>query len=624
MEIEVDVFETQPLRVEVDVIEIRYRDMGESSLTPDSVDQVFNAFDRVPISETDFLVGKGKRLFSWASIKQMFAPVNHGHSYNSLSDRPIIPSIAGLASQIWTSAGFVAQVPGKSLLSNDEIARLGGLGNYNDTELRQMIANRVIKEIGKSLLDDTEIARLLGLHNYDDSAVVAELAKKINRDETLSATEIQLLITNLVDSSPEALNTLRELSNALNDDPHFATTVMTKIGEKVTAIAGKSLLLDTEIERLSHLVNYDDAALRLLIGEKVTAVTGKSLILDTEIERLSHLANYDDTAIRQLISGLKASDIAETTTRMWLTNLLKDQYDAAVSASHIHANQSILDQITQGVFDGWSGKLAATKAAIEGLLTGNITTHSHTAANTSTTKGNTQSDIDTLFLLDSREYQNRRGVIEIVDNLRTTTALQPSFRQALSGGTAVARGDGLIVITCSNTANSGFRFDLLQNVPSVPHSFYNQYDFVFSITDLTNIYLKGGFMSNVITDEIRPCFNFKITSGGNIVTQTYLNALNTNQLVVPGTSTPFTTLVAGTVYHIRIKPTSSSITFEVYNTTGVLIANYVATTQIPVGGGSANMFGTLMIDTAGVTAREIVRMYHHTGKLNAYSYGALT
>lgn len=234
-----------------------------------------------------------------------------------------------------------------------------------------------------------------------------------------------------------------------------------------------------------------------------------------------------------------------------------------------------------------------------------------------------QSDITALYLLDSREYQSRRGVIEIVDNLRTTTALQPSFRQALSSGTAVARGDGLIVISCSTTANSGFRFDLLQNVPSVPHSFYNQYDFVFSITDLTNIYLKGGFMSNVITDEIRPCFNFKITAGGNIVTQTYLNAINTNQLVVPGTSTPFTTLVAGTVYHIRIKPTASSITFEVYNTAGVLIANYLATTQIPTGGGSANMFGTLMMDTVGVTAREIVRMYHHTGKLNAYNYGAL-
>lgn len=39
-------------------------------------------------------------------------------------------------------------------------------------------------------------------------------------------------VAGLVDAAPEALNTLKELSTALGDDPNFATTVATQIGQK--------------------------------------------------------------------------------------------------------------------------------------------------------------------------------------------------------------------------------------------------------------------------------------------------------------------------------------------------------------------------------------------------------
>ena len=40
-------------------------------------------------------------------------------------------------------------------------------------------------------------------------------------------------INNLVDSSPDALNTLNELAAALNDDANFSTTVTNSIATKV-------------------------------------------------------------------------------------------------------------------------------------------------------------------------------------------------------------------------------------------------------------------------------------------------------------------------------------------------------------------------------------------------------
>ena len=44
--------------------------------------------------------------------------------------------------------------------------------------------------------------------------------------------EVDTKVAGLVDSAPEALNTLNELAAALGDDPNFATTISTEIGKK--------------------------------------------------------------------------------------------------------------------------------------------------------------------------------------------------------------------------------------------------------------------------------------------------------------------------------------------------------------------------------------------------------
>ena len=45
----------------------------------------------------------------------------------------------------------------------------------------------------------------------------------------------------MIDSAPDTLNTLNELAAALGDDPNFATTISTQIGNKVDKIDGKGL-----------------------------------------------------------------------------------------------------------------------------------------------------------------------------------------------------------------------------------------------------------------------------------------------------------------------------------------------------------------------------------------------
>lgn len=62
-------------------------------------------------------------------------------------------------------------------------------------------------------------------------------------------------VAGVLDSAPEALDTLNELAQALGNDPNFATTVSTQIGSKVDKVEGKSLVLDTEIAKIHEHTN---------------------------------------------------------------------------------------------------------------------------------------------------------------------------------------------------------------------------------------------------------------------------------------------------------------------------------------------------------------------------------
>jgi len=97
---------------------------------------------------------------------------------------------------------------------------------------------------------------------------------KINRSETLTATEIQLLITNLVDSSPETLNTLAELAEALGNDPNFATTIMTMLGGKVNTDQTISQTIGSAANRLQKLWSVDAnfSNLPTILGEPITTI----------------------------------------------------------------------------------------------------------------------------------------------------------------------------------------------------------------------------------------------------------------------------------------------------------------------------------------------------------------
>ena len=106
-------------------------------------------------------------------------------------------------------AGKVDKVEGQRLITQEEAAKLEGLANYDDTNVKSRLAaleginhddfakaadlaNKVDKEDGKVLIAQTELDRLAGLHNYDDAALAGRVAalEAIDHEAFLKAEDI--------------------------------------------------------------------------------------------------------------------------------------------------------------------------------------------------------------------------------------------------------------------------------------------------------------------------------------------------------------------------------------------------------------------------------------------------
>ena len=106
-------------------------------------------------------------------------------------------------------AGKVDKVEGQRLITQEEAAKLEGLANYDDTDVKGRLAalerinhddfakaadlaGKVDKEEGKVLIAQTELDRLAGLHNYNDAALVGRVdaLEAIDHNAFLKAEDI--------------------------------------------------------------------------------------------------------------------------------------------------------------------------------------------------------------------------------------------------------------------------------------------------------------------------------------------------------------------------------------------------------------------------------------------------
>lgn len=86
-------------------------------------------------------------------------------------------------------------------------------------------------------------------YDSDGNHIVTTYAKHTYVDNA-----IESAITDLIDSAPEALNTLKEISASLNDDADFAGTMTTELAKKANA---EEVYTKTEVDNIKKSIDSD-------------------------------------------------------------------------------------------------------------------------------------------------------------------------------------------------------------------------------------------------------------------------------------------------------------------------------------------------------------------------------
>lgn len=146
-----------------------------------------------------------------------------------------------------------------------------------------------------------DASTLQAAKEYTDSTAASERVKSDAADrQTLDDAKsyVDRAIEQLVNGSPAALDTLKELSDALGNDPNFAATITNALANKVDKVAGKGL--STE--------------------DFTTALKAKLAGIADGANNYNHPSNHP------------ASMIAEDATRRFVTDAEKQNWNNAVAS----------------------------------------------------------------------------------------------------------------------------------------------------------------------------------------------------------------------------------------------------------------------------------------------------
>jgi hypothetical protein len=185
-----------------------------------------------------------------------------------------------------------------------------------------------------------------------------ELATGYNSLVTSLQTYADNKVAGIVDSSPNTLNTLNELAAALNDDPVFATTVSTAIGEKLA-----------KASNLSDLTNTSTARTNLGLGSAATkdsttsVVNGSTSLVDGNavydfVTGQGYLTTVNYSSLGSIPQGIISGSVQIKSS---LVNTDLNLGTGAISASGIH----FADGFGNGTLIGTSVLVLSASAAVK-------------------------------------------------------------------------------------------------------------------------------------------------------------------------------------------------------------------------------------------------------------------
>ncbi|EQB0593035.1 phage tail protein [Escherichia coli] len=136
----------------------------------------------------------------------------------------------------------------------------------------------------KVVMDETNKKAPLNSPALTGTPTTPTAPQGTNSTQIASTAFVMAAIAALVDSSPDALNTLNELAAALGNDPNFATTMTNALAGKQPKDATLTALaeLATSADKLPYFTGADRAALTALtsVGRAILGKTSTQGVLD--------------------------------------------------------------------------------------------------------------------------------------------------------------------------------------------------------------------------------------------------------------------------------------------------------------------------------------------------------
>ena len=215
--------------------------------------------------------------------------------YNKLENLPVIPSkVSELEFDVDVNGDFVTEEEAAALIQaavenksdKQEIVEL-------EAEIEALLENKLDKEEGKSLVDNDEIARLAEVNNYDD----AELKEMVNE---LQAVDHNKMIQDAVNPLAAQIENKLDKVEGCSLMPDAEIERLANIKEYDDSEL-KLALRDKVDNEVIEVVQNEIHNLNEQVAKKVDAEEGFSLISEAELQRLANVKEYDDTEIRGLL-----------------------------------------------------------------------------------------------------------------------------------------------------------------------------------------------------------------------------------------------------------------------------------------------------------------------------------
>ncbi|EAB7521569.1 phage tail protein [Escherichia coli] len=162
----------------------------------------------------------------------------------------------------------------------------------------------------KAVMDETNKKAPLNSPALTGTPTTPTAPKGTNNTQIASTAYVMAAIAALVDSSPDALNTLNELAAALGNDPNFATTMTNALAGKqpkdatLTALAG----LATAADKFPYFTGNDVASLATLtkVGRDILAKSTVAAVI--EYLGLQETVNQASGALQKKQNGADIPD----------------------------------------------------------------------------------------------------------------------------------------------------------------------------------------------------------------------------------------------------------------------------------------------------------------------------